>query len=350
VSDAPAGRIFLSYRHEDTRHVAGRLYAPLELHFGAGNVFMDVDSIPPGLDFIEAIKEAVGSCNIVLALIGPAWLTVTDERGRRRIDDADDFVALEIKTGLERDILVIPVLVDGAGPPRREDLPHSLAPLANRQVVRLDHDSFSTGITMLMNALDRALHNTVPGGHPSTRSGLDAEHSLFGRSPAELSMHRAHARSSSRFLSFAGHAWLPIMAALGIVALLVWIFRTGNADDWSVSIAANKDWQATKIILSQGEAIDVAAKGQWSPFSGLFYTADGCGPPYCSHDVSDPNNVCNCIRHAGLIGKIDNGQPFAVGTSRQIIASSSGELYLRINDTVINDDQGSLDVTVHHSR
>jgi hypothetical protein len=86
VNDAPAGRIFLSYRHKDTRHVAGRLYAPLELHFGAGNVFMDVDSIPPGLDFIEAIKKAVGACNIVLALIGPAWLTVTDERGRRRIE------------------------------------------------------------------------------------------------------------------------------------------------------------------------------------------------------------------------------------------------------------------------
>jgi hypothetical protein len=70
----PTGRIFLSYRRVDTAHVAGRLFDRLEARFGAGTVFMDVDSIEPGIDFTEAIEAAVGSCGVLLALIGPRWV------------------------------------------------------------------------------------------------------------------------------------------------------------------------------------------------------------------------------------------------------------------------------------
>ena len=90
-----AGRIFISYRRADTQHVAGRLFDRLAEHFGAGNVFMDVDSIEPGLDFAEAVDNAVGRCEVLLALIGSHWVDAVDEHGNRRLEDPDDFVRLE---------------------------------------------------------------------------------------------------------------------------------------------------------------------------------------------------------------------------------------------------------------
>ena len=151
----PSGRIFISYRRTDTAHIAGRLFDRLETRFGAGNVFMDVDSIEPGRDFSEAIQDAVGSCDVLLALIGSRWLDATDGHDHRRLEDPDDFVALEIITALQRPIRVIPVLVDGAAPPRRDDLPDALAPLARRQGIQLDHATFGGDVTALMTTLER---------------------------------------------------------------------------------------------------------------------------------------------------------------------------------------------------
>ena len=87
-------------------------------HFRAEDVFKDVDNIEPGEDFIERITAAVGSCDVLLALIGPQWLTITDENGQRRLDNPEDFVRLEIETALTRKIRVIPILADEARIPR----------------------------------------------------------------------------------------------------------------------------------------------------------------------------------------------------------------------------------------
>jgi hypothetical protein len=114
VTETPSQRIFVSYRREDTRHMAGRLFDRLSERSGESNVFMDVDSIEPGIDFSQAIERAVQKCDVLLALIGRAWLSETDEHGRPRLDDPDDLVVLEIKSALDRDIRVIPVLIDGA--------------------------------------------------------------------------------------------------------------------------------------------------------------------------------------------------------------------------------------------
>ncbi|MGH4011042.1 MAG: tetratricopeptide repeat protein, partial [Pseudonocardiaceae bacterium] len=161
MSDTASGQIFLSYRRDDTQHVAGRLRDRLAERFGDANVFMDVDSIEPGLDFSEAIERAVGGCDVLLALIGTRWLRGTDEHGRRRLDDPDDLVRLEIKSALDRDVLVIPVLVDRAAAPRRDDLPEILAPLARRHAVPLDHETFRTDMVRLIDALDRAVQATA---------------------------------------------------------------------------------------------------------------------------------------------------------------------------------------------
>jgi hypothetical protein len=130
MSAAGSGRVFISYRRQESSGLAGRLYDRLAARFGNDQVFMDVDTIALGVDFAEVIAQAVSTCQVLLAVIGPRWLTVTDEDGRRRLDDPDDLVRLEIAAALERDIRVIPILVEGAAMPRRQQLPEALAGLA----------------------------------------------------------------------------------------------------------------------------------------------------------------------------------------------------------------------------
>ena len=136
MTAAEGGGIFVSYRRQETSHLAGRLYDRLADRFGEGQVFIDVDTIEPGVDFAEEIFRAVAACKVLLAIIGPTWLIAADERGRRRLDDPDDLVRLEIEAALARGVRVIPILVEGAVMPAREDLPESLAGLARRNALR----------------------------------------------------------------------------------------------------------------------------------------------------------------------------------------------------------------------
>jgi hypothetical protein len=152
-----AGDIFLSYRRDDTRHLAGRVYDRLVERFGDGRVFMDVDSIEPGLDFEAVINSAVASCGVMLALIGPTWLTAYDDRGRRRLDNPDDFIVLELSAALHYGIRLLPVLVDGAAPLQATDLPATLRPLARRHAIRLDHETFRSDVNELLTAVARIL-------------------------------------------------------------------------------------------------------------------------------------------------------------------------------------------------
>lgn len=130
-------RIFISYRRDDSAAHAGRLYDRLEYHFGQGQVFMDVDAIKPGLDFVEVVQEAVSVCDGLVAVIGKEWLHLSNAAGGRRLEDPDDMVRLEIATALNRGIPVIPVLVQGAQMPRGNDLPDGLKPLASRNALEV---------------------------------------------------------------------------------------------------------------------------------------------------------------------------------------------------------------------
>jgi alkylated DNA nucleotide flippase Atl1 len=168
------GRIFLSYRREDTRHVVGRIGDRLTDHFGNERVFVDVDTIEPGLDFAEAIAAAVGSCQVLLALIGDRWLDSTDRKGRRKLDDSNDLVRLEIQAALERNIRVIPVLVDGVVMPTAEELPPSLAGLARRQAFELSYSRFRDDARRLVDLLDRLL--AAPPLGPGTVSSQRQQH------------------------------------------------------------------------------------------------------------------------------------------------------------------------------
>ena len=113
--------IAISYRRDDSLPVAGRLYDRLQAEFGKGQVFMDFDSIPYGVDFRDHIRQMIGRSKLVIAMIGADWL---GRKGKtRRIDDSTDFVRLEIAYALERKVPVIPVLVGNARMPKPEQLP-----------------------------------------------------------------------------------------------------------------------------------------------------------------------------------------------------------------------------------
>jgi TIR domain len=156
-SAAPVpGRVFISYRREETAYPAGWLYDRLANRYG-GQVFKDVDSIQLGDDFVEVITRAVGSCDVLLALIGDQWLTITGEDGRRRLDDPDDFVRLEIEAALTRNVRVIPILVEGARLPRADELPPSLARLVRRQALELSPARFDFDTSRLLKVLDKTL-------------------------------------------------------------------------------------------------------------------------------------------------------------------------------------------------
>jgi hypothetical protein len=134
--------IFVSYRRSESSDVTGRIFDQMKARFGEDHLFKDVDSIPLGKDFRTAISEAVGRCEVLLAVIGKDWLRVIGDGGERRIDDPNDYVHIEIATALSRGIPVIPVLVENAGMPLSSELPEPLKPLAFRNAtpVRADPD------------------------------------------------------------------------------------------------------------------------------------------------------------------------------------------------------------------
>src|SRR4051794_6257510 len=169
------GRIFVSYRRNDSAYPTGWLTDRLVEHYGENQIFTDVDSIDLGDNFVTRITAAVASCDVLLAVIGPKWLTVNDENGRRRLDDPNDYVRIEIEAALRRQILVVPILVDGANMPRVSDLPgkptvpgdepepNSLATLPYREALAVHPDQFDWAMGRLVKKLDQVL--SLPATH-----------------------------------------------------------------------------------------------------------------------------------------------------------------------------------------
>ena len=118
-----AGKVFISYRRDDSAGHAGRVHDRLQREFGRDLLFMDVDSIPLGTNFVKVLGEEVAKCDALLAMIGPGWLDARDENGNRRLENPDDFVRIEIGTALKRGIPVIPILLEGTRVPKADQLP-----------------------------------------------------------------------------------------------------------------------------------------------------------------------------------------------------------------------------------
>jgi hypothetical protein len=148
------GSVFISYRRDDSAGYAGRLYDALSARFGRKFVFIDIDSIQAGEDFVEVVEKRIVSCSVVIVLIGKAWLSATDDRGVRRLDQPNDFVRLEVASALRQNKEVIPVLVGGARMPLPDDLPQPLAPLAHRNAVEVFDQLFRESTLHLIHAIE----------------------------------------------------------------------------------------------------------------------------------------------------------------------------------------------------
>ena len=146
--------IFISYRRDDAAAYAGRLYDRLRERYGEDHVFMDVDRIQPGENFATVIERSVQNADVVLAVIGETWLTVTNASERRRLDDPEDFVRLELKAALETGRRLIPVLVGNASMPTEQSLPPALRRLASVQAVTMSDERWDYDAERLARSID----------------------------------------------------------------------------------------------------------------------------------------------------------------------------------------------------
>lgn len=153
-------RIFINYRREDAEAFAGRLHEALGNRFGHDEVFMSLFSIRPGEPFAWTIQQSVAHCDVMLSVVGPKWLTVTATNGTRRLDDVHDFVRREIVASLDRQILLLPVLVDGATVPTMEQLPEDVRGFEQLQMLELSARRWKTDVDELVAAIDAELKPT----------------------------------------------------------------------------------------------------------------------------------------------------------------------------------------------
>jgi HAD superfamily hydrolase (TIGR01509 family) len=152
-----SGKVFISYRRDDSSGYAHAVYNKLCEHLGQSQIIFDVDTIEPGIDFIEFIEKALGTCDVLIALIGRSWLTVSDTRGRK-IDNPNDLVRLEIATALRRNIRLIPALLEGAHMPRADELPEDIQSLMRRNAIEISNSRFNTDMNILIRALSDILN------------------------------------------------------------------------------------------------------------------------------------------------------------------------------------------------
>lgn len=149
-------RVFVSYRRADAQGWAGRLGADLAAAYGDAARFFDLDSIPPGADFLLEIEHSLADACVVLVLIGPRWLDLRDTQGRRRLDLPDDIVAGEIALALAARVPVIPVLLGGAAMPGVQDMPQRLQALGQHNAFELSDSRWTFDAERLFAAIDAA--------------------------------------------------------------------------------------------------------------------------------------------------------------------------------------------------
>jgi hypothetical protein len=262
------GGVFISYRREDSGGFAGRIYDRLTSRLGRENVFFDVDTIPPGRDFVDVLSERVGKCDALLAVIGKHWILSADSENRRRLDDPQDFVRIEIEAALSRNVPVIPVLVDGATMPHPNDLPDSLTKLIRRQAVEVSHARFESDAERLTEALSQIEEeirqreanlppSRVVGSEAAPMAPVAAAAAAANRAPGPSESASPARLGGGRSLSYLAALGLIVAGAAGLVFALPGLRKPENAAD--ASRAASPMTPTVDASLSgaaQGDRLD----------------------------------------------------------------------------------------------
>ena len=190
--------VFISYRRENAAGEARALFNDLVERLGEDSVFMDVDSIALGRDFRSALQETTASCDLMLVLIGRNWAATKDEGGRVRLENPDDYVRLEVEAGLKRNIVVTPVLVQGAHMPAPEDLPAEIRNFAYRNAFELSHNRWESDVQEMVRRLELG---GPANGHPvkpSDRNQSVRWHDNVTADPAIIQTEPQHGLSVRR--------------------------------------------------------------------------------------------------------------------------------------------------------
>jgi hypothetical protein len=192
--------VFISYRRSDASGWAGRLWDHLVAAFGSDLVFRDIDTLPPGTEFDTYIGEAVTSCDVLIAIISPGWLSATEE-GKRRLDDPSDLLWKELVTALQLGKRVVPALVGGTRPPSIAELPDDLKPLARRQAYELSERRWAEDCRLLADFISPLLgssrSNLVTAKARLTDAVRGLEHLDQGR--LALTLLGEHTKGVERF-------------------------------------------------------------------------------------------------------------------------------------------------------
>jgi hypothetical protein len=311
--------IFISYRRDDTEGEAGRLFDDLTREFGSNSVFMDVAGIRPGVDFVQAIEQNVADCGVLLAIIGPVWATITSASGQRRLDDPNDFVALEIASALKREVPVIPVLVHGAKMPSQDQLPESLKSFSHRNSVELSHARWPSDVQLLIEALNSYVA-------PSKAAVQEPVHATV---PVQLPAPHQPATTAQ---PMAKKSSLPLIAGIGALVVIVaaiavyLVMNHGPATPSIVGTWKNagsgrraEDTISSLVISGSGSSLSMHAFGS-------------CQPPPCDW---------------GTQPVVVNGQS-ATATFHLSDEAGSADTD-RVASVSVTPNGGNLDVLVHNT-
>jgi len=209
--------VFINYRGEDSDTAAVLIDRELTARLGSDRVFLDSRSIPAGAEFAEELLGRLRACSVLVVVIGPRWLTLTDEAGERRIDDPRDWVRREIAEALARGLRVVPVLTGGAALPAEADLPADIAGLSSRQYLPLRHRYTRPDLAFLVERIAEA--------DPEMAKVATERQSAMGRVPQQLPA------AGRGFWTVRRPGWVVGGLTTLVVSLTVVLFRISAGAD-----------------------------------------------------------------------------------------------------------------------
>jgi hypothetical protein len=192
------GLIFINYRRDDDPGFAGRLYDKLATVYPPQQLFMDVDNIPAGKNFVRILDEKVRACDVLLAVVGRNWLDARDDKGRRRLDSPKDFVRIEIESALKAGKQIVPVLAYGARMPAADALPESLEEFALTNAVAVSHERFGADFQALLEALKGAFAQAELDKKTAEEAAAKAAAEAAGKEEERLAAERARLEAKER--------------------------------------------------------------------------------------------------------------------------------------------------------
>ncbi|MFN2506666.1 MAG: toll/interleukin-1 receptor domain-containing protein [Acidimicrobiales bacterium] len=374
-------RTFICYRRVNEAW-AGRLADQLSQRFGRENIFVD-DNIRPGQQWVDEITTNVTKCDVLLAVIGKQWLTLTDDAGVRRLDKPNDWVRFEIKVALENQVGIIPVLIEDAEMPEEEQLPEDITALSLRQASEIRGGSKWAGdVRQLIEAMELAapkppppppprvrppsvpIVTTPPPARPAAlpptppppRPSLPVNPTPSPAPTVRLPAPAPTVPATNRTLIWVIGGVLAVI--LGVGALLA----AGGGDDTGgepegggaygethveIIVPARRVWTDTGLDVKAGTQLDVVATGEISSSVTEGDRLSPDGVPDTADDNSYDTNLLHSSNHASLIGSVgEDGEPFAVGSGISVILEEEGRLFLGINDAEACNNAGEFQVTI----